>query len=505
MQKLNQHTFWQQHQRFSKADLATEAIHPLSINLSQLCHTNLAQAFNCFAAIEVNAINALLAYTDEIEELRKYLQQVLNNAKSRIFIAGCGSSGRLAMLIKRLYEAYYPSVNEKIIALSAGGDTSLIKSVEQFEDDAKLGVKQLLQQGFSNDDLLIGLSANGNAPFVTAMLEYAVNNAKMKPYFIFNNSKKSLAAIDNQHICFDDRIIALSLDVGPMAITGSTRLQATTAMQIALSLALLSNQTIEAEIQLISTLIAQLTLSQMDPITTLEAQVIHNEYVLYQAEDPFIGLSLLADITERAPTFNLIPFENSSDDSIATPSPFYFSLINCNNQQEVWLKLFGRQVVCLNWADFPDTTNKYINGFNLSAISPRAQQLYLKQPQHHSLWLVQQDKLVITFKNVSISINLPQELYYRAIVYKIILNSHSTLMLGKLDYFEGNVMLFLNPSNYKLVDRAIRLSQLILQQNYHLEFSYAEVAAQTFKLIDKLQANQSIVKLVVAHLKDKAG
>jgi N-acetylmuramic acid 6-phosphate etherase len=500
MQVIDQNEFWKHQQRFLKADLATEAIHPDSINLSQLCHSDLAQAFNCFRAVEVKAINALLPYCAQIEQLRNYLQMGLNNSNTRIFIAGCGSSGRLAMLIKRLFEAYYPSTNEKIIALSAGGDTSLIKSVEQFEDDPKLGVQQLLQQGFTPNDLLIGLSANGSAPFVTAMLEYAVNTAKMNPYFIFNNTKSSLQTIDPKHVCLNPKVNALPLEVGPMAITGSTRLQATTAMQIALSLALLSKQSIESEIKIISKIIEQLPLEKMQAISKLEGQSLQNEYVLYKAEDTFVSLSLLADITERAPTFNLIPFENSSDDSQANPSPFYFNLINSDNQNQVWLKLFGREVVCLNWNDFPDTTNQYINGFDLSNNSPRVKQLYLNKPQHDSLWLLQQDQLTITFKDQCVSFDLPSQLYFKALVYKVILNSHSTLMLGRLNYFEGNVMLFLNPSNYKLVDRAIRLSRLILEQNYKLNLSYEQVASQTFKLIDKLQANQSIVKLVVSNL-----
>ena len=52
--------FWQAHKRFLHTNLTTESQNQLTKNLSQLCSSNLDQAFSLFKDVELNAINNLL-------------------------------------------------------------------------------------------------------------------------------------------------------------------------------------------------------------------------------------------------------------------------------------------------------------------------------------------------------------------------------------------------------------------------------------------------------------
>src|SRR5579864_782295 len=123
--------FWQNHERFLKDNLTTETPNPKTHNLSKLCHSDIDQAFVLFKQIELDAINALKKYLPDIKRLQHNITEAIAR-NSKIFLIGCGASGRLAMLLKRLWEHYNPGLDKKIICVSSAGDISLIKSVEQF-------------------------------------------------------------------------------------------------------------------------------------------------------------------------------------------------------------------------------------------------------------------------------------------------------------------------------------------------------------------------------------
>ena len=489
--------FWQQHARFLHANLVSEAPNPTTADLSQLCQNDLPAAFKLFQQIELDAILAMLQYTDKIVQLQSAVKNCIIQ-DGYIYLVGCGASGRLAMLLKRLWELYNPNAVKRIICVSSAGDTSLIKAVEQFEDKTEFGIQQLLQQGYTANDLVIGLSASGESPFIMAAVMHAANTSLHKPWLIFNNPITSLLERNPQHIVTNHKVQSMALDVGAMALTGSTRLQATSAMQIAVSLALCSTDTdISTQIKQIHSEIKAIPLEQLSPITIREAQLFaKKDFILYQTDNALIGLSLLADITERAPTFNLIPFENINDQH-PKYSPFYLSLNNAATVDDAWQVLLGQAPVCLEWDNFTATSRHYINGFDLSSNSLRKTGSYLPNPQHSETWLPREQILSIYLDELSLELPLPVDLLHKTLAYKLYLNSHSTLMMGRLAYFEGNMMLSLKPSNFKLIDRAIRYSQFILREKYKHEIEYMELAKIVFAEIEKLEPNQSIVTNVI--------
>lgn len=504
--------FWQQHSRFLKTNLVTESANPLTANLSAICRTDLTKAFDIFKQVELNAIMALANYTHQIAALQQDIWQTIHNGHT-IYLIGCGSSGRLAILLTRLYRLYNPQTSLQVIGINSGGDVALVKSIEQFEDNPNFGIKQLLQQKYTKNDLVIGLTASGESPFITKAVEYAAHtNPDIQPWLVFNNPANSLLERNPQHIINNPDIKLLALDVGSMALTGSTRLQATTAMQIALGIALCNkpnphnNNSICQQIEQIYQLIQAIPLTKLSGITALEKNIVaQQKFILYQTNDALLGLSLLADTTERAPTFNLPPFENMNSLSHSQPSPFYISMLNTSSANDAWQMLLAQPPLYLNWVNYPETTAQYINGFDLSATSKRSGGEYLPNQQYGASWLLIQNKQLQINLDISPNGNkeqfnllLPDELLQRTLVYKLLLNSHSTLMMGALDYFEGNMMLSLNPSNFKLIDRAIRYSQFILKQQHNITLDYNIIAETVFKQIQYLKAGESIVKKVIA-------
>ena len=488
--------FWDHHTRFLQANLVTESPHPETSSLSYLCQTDLASAFIQFKQIELECINKIYSYTKQISYLQNAIQNCLKN-NNNIFLVGCGASGRLAMLLKRIWELYNPQALKRVICVSSAGDTSLIKSVEQFEDRADFGIKQLILQGYSENDLVIGLSASGESPFILAAVKHAAKGIN-RPWLIFNNPIESLLERNPEHILAKDQINYIALDVGPMALTGSTRLQATTAMQIAVGIALCSNNPdIYTQIKQIHSVIEATPVEELAQITNRETEhLLNKDFILYNTDNALIGLSLLADITERAPTFNLIPFENLYDQTL-TFSPFYLSLSNASTIDEAWQVLLGQAPTCLGWEAFPATSRYHINGFDLSNNSLRKTAAYLPTFQHTERWLPRANTLIVQLDELNHSLLLPADLLQRTLVYKLYLNSHSTLMMGRLAYFDGNMMLSLKPSNYKLIDRAIRYSQFILDSKYKIKYSYKTLADIIFEQIELLEPNQSIVTNVV--------
>ncbi len=495
---INEYEFWKQHERFLKVPLVTESPHLATYNLSTLAKTDINSAYYDFLKVELDVIYQLYSYIQDINKLREAITNTIRQ-HNRVFLLGCGASGRLAVLIRRMFGLYHPNYDALIIAVNAAGDTSLIRSVEQFEDQKDFGVKQLLQLGYTKNDLVIGLSASGESPFILNAIEYVRNNSAVIPWLICNNPSNILILRNPNHIFNRLAINSLCLDVGPMALAGSTRLQATTAMLIVLGLAIQPTIDIKCELDGIFNYLKTYPFNLISPLTIVESNILKNkEYVLYQTNDSILGLSLLADITERSPTFNLIPFENLTALDKQGYSQFYLSIVNQADNKTAWYYLLGQNPICLNWPNFPQTSDEYFYGFDISTQSNRSK--YLDNKQYKFNWFVKNDSLYITLCMQNIILPLTKNILLNSLIYKIALNMHSTLMFGRLDYFMGNLMISLKPSNFKLVDRAIRYSLFILNTQYNLQPSYKDVADIIFKELQYLKANESIVLKAVKKL-----
>jgi len=83
----------------------------------------------------------------------------------RIFICGCGATGRLSIVLETLWRhetnKIFPEWKERVISFMAGGDAALIKSIEDFEDHPEFAHQQLIELGFKQNDILIGSTEGG--------------------------------------------------------------------------------------------------------------------------------------------------------------------------------------------------------------------------------------------------------------------------------------------------------------------------------------------------------
>ena len=78
------------------------------------------------------------------------------------------------------------------------------------------------------------------------------------------------------------------------------------------------------------------------------------------------------------------------------------------------------------------------------------------------------------------------------LILKMILNTHSTLIMGRLGRYQGNVMTYVKASNNKLIDRSIRYVDLILRSR-GISVTYSEICYALYDVLESMPLNQSVV------------
>lgn len=144
----------------------------------------------------------------------------------RLFYIGAGTSGRLGVLDASECPPTYGVSPEMVQGFIAGGDTALRKSVENAEDSAEQGIAQLQSANFSSNDMLIGITASGSAPYVIGTMEYARSLG----------SPVGAISCNPDSLTFSHADYAICIPVGPEIIAGSTRMKAGTAQKLVLNM-----------------------------------------------------------------------------------------------------------------------------------------------------------------------------------------------------------------------------------------------------------------------------
>ncbi|MBP3301252.1 MAG: N-acetylmuramic acid 6-phosphate etherase [Clostridia bacterium] len=146
-------------------------------------------------------------------------------AGHRLFYVGAGTSGRLGVIdaaeCPPTFGVDYGMVN----GIIAGGPDRMFKAGENEEDNYEKGVLSMDENGLCAGDVVVGISAAGNASFVVGALERAKALGCVTVGLSCNENTKVLKAAD----------IAIFTDTGAEILTGSTRLKAGTAQKIVLN------------------------------------------------------------------------------------------------------------------------------------------------------------------------------------------------------------------------------------------------------------------------------
>ena len=90
------------------------------------------------------------------------------------------------------------------------------------------------------------------------------------------------------------------------------------------------------------------------------------------------------------------------------------------------------------------------------------------------------------------------------LLLKMLLNTHSTLVMGRLGRYEGNLMTYVSANNFKLIDRAVRYTRLLMDRGDGGAPDYETVARTLLAEREQLASDEPIVLKTIAALK-KAG
>jgi N-acetylmuramic acid 6-phosphate etherase len=144
----------------------------------------------------------------------------------RLFYIGAGTSGRLGVLDAAECPPTFGVPPEMVRGIIAGGEAALARATETTEDDPAIGVRDLLQNGFSASDVLVGIAASGRTPYVLGAIAHA-NAVGALTIGISCTPNSDLAQAVK---------LPITLLVGPEVVAGSTRMKAGTATKMVLNM-----------------------------------------------------------------------------------------------------------------------------------------------------------------------------------------------------------------------------------------------------------------------------
>lgn len=343
--------------QFKLGSLTTEASHPLTADLSGVAQKDIAAALRLLFEVDADVVRKYREFVESgrATTIAATLLQGLKKG-GKVYFTGCGSTGRLSIQLVSIWRDFwqrqtarglgsFPSAQElehRAFAVMAGGDYALIKAVEGFEDFTAFGKKQIGDLGASARDVVFAITEGGETSFVIGTAWKGVE-VGAKVYFVYNNPDEILCQTvqRSREIMEDPRIEKLNLTTGPMAITGSTRMQATT-IQLCVLLTVLEmvvrdllrdrepncpralqsadvpEQFLRYLTELQSTLIASPLLAQLAGLVALEESAYRAGSKNNYFADRF-AIDVLTDTTERSPTYCTPPFRKF-DDTTATES-----------------------------------------------------------------------------------------------------------------------------------------------------------------------------------------
>ena len=195
-----------------------------NINSIDIDTKNISEIIKIFNDDNKDIIEGISNSLDDIQDVVDItLQSLLNGG--RLFYVGAGTSGRLGVLDAAECKPTFSVGDDMVQGIIAGGEKALSESVEGAEDkiddvDEIIDIKRI-----SSNDVIIGISCSGGAPFVLEFLKQS-KAAKAETVLITFNDIE-----EEEHINK-----TLKVFVGPEIISGSTRMKSGTATKMILNM-----------------------------------------------------------------------------------------------------------------------------------------------------------------------------------------------------------------------------------------------------------------------------
>jgi N-acetylmuramic acid 6-phosphate etherase len=165
--------------QFKLGALVTESSHPVTANLSDVAGKDIAAALKLLFEADGDVVQKFRDFvkSGRAESVQAAVLHSLKNG-GRIFFTGCGSTGRLSILLDSVWRDFWrrqtpasrgaapADVENRTFSVMAGGDFALIKSVEGFEDFTAFGKRQIADLGVSSKDVVFAITEGGETSFV---------------------------------------------------------------------------------------------------------------------------------------------------------------------------------------------------------------------------------------------------------------------------------------------------------------------------------------------------
>ena len=383
--------------QFQLHTLLTEQRHPKTWPLGERVREDTLGGLRMLSSVDDDIrarLDELAAAPEALERAARAVEAAILEGR-RIYVYGCGATGRLAKqmesafwrpfwrrvmadpgLRRRIGRRVPAGIEDALIGEMTGADRALISSLEGFEDLQLIGRLQLRDRGVAKGDVVICVTEGGETSSVIGTALAALDQWRAWPgwtpeasreriYFVYNNPDDRLLPFDrSRSVLAEPGITKINLTTGPQAITGSTRMQATTVETYALAavvetavarvlrtalgkkdlarlgIAAAGGPGVAARLREFGAVLdgARAALPALAAVTDMEAAAYAaGRFSTYYAERGLI--TVFIDSTERSPTFRLYPL-----DTVAEPRRKCWIQVwtKAGTPGEAWRAFLGR-------------------------------------------------------------------------------------------------------------------------------------------------------------------
>lgn len=204
------------------ASAPTEGRNPKSAGFAEM---PLAQAIELMLAEDATLPGKILTESAHVAWTVEAVTQAFASG-GRLIYCGAGTSGRLGVLDASECPPTFRTPASLVQGIMAGGRQALWSAVEGAEDDEAAGASAIVARSVTAQDVVIGISASGHAPFIWGCLAEARRRGAKTVLVACNPAYRDHPLLDR----------AILPDTGPEVLTGSTRLKAGTATKLVLNL-----------------------------------------------------------------------------------------------------------------------------------------------------------------------------------------------------------------------------------------------------------------------------
>ncbi|GAB6098692.1 N-acetylmuramic acid 6-phosphate etherase [Halanaerocella petrolearia] len=169
-----------------------------------------------------------IAVEEAQDKIAKAVDLIVEQLKDtgRLLYVGSGTSGKLGILDASECPPTFGVDDSMVQGIISGGKEAISGWLEHTEDDTELAIKDLQDKEVTKEDIVVGITASGNTPYVRSAIDYA-NQVGATTIGVICNPQGKLTEDCDTCIC---------VDVGPEVIMGSTRMKAGTAQKMVLNM-----------------------------------------------------------------------------------------------------------------------------------------------------------------------------------------------------------------------------------------------------------------------------